>query len=271
MLADSRALDWASRRWRVVEEIIRHQPDLVCLQEVDHYPFISSALASSGYSGRWEVLDTCGPIVHIFIFRFCPKPDSACYYVPDNSGPDGCAVLYREDKFSLLSVEKKVLTAWQSETNQVVLALVLQHRQTARQLCVVTTHLKARKGALLANIREQQGEDLMSWLEELSDGRSLILTGDFNAEPSEAVYQTITNNKELRLASAYDNTSLDYTSWKVRDTGEEKQVLDYIFHSPDLRTLRTLDVPSEEDLGEARLPSLAYASDHLSLLADISI
>ena len=60
VLADSRALDWASRRWRVVEEIIRHQPDLVCLQEVDHYPFISSALASSGYSGRWEVLDICG-------------------------------------------------------------------------------------------------------------------------------------------------------------------------------------------------------------------
>ena len=44
----------------MVEEIIRHQPDLVCLQEVDHFPFISSALASSGYSGRWEVLDNCG-------------------------------------------------------------------------------------------------------------------------------------------------------------------------------------------------------------------
>ena len=48
-------------------------------------------------------------------------------------------------------------------------------------------------------------------------------------------------------------------------------MLDYIFHSADLRTLRTLDVPSEEDLGEERLPSLAYASDHLSLLADILI
>ena len=152
-----------------------------------------------------------------------------------------------------------------------VLALSLQHRQSGKQLCVVTTHLKARKGGLLANIREQQGEDLMSWLEELSDGRSLILTGDFNADPSEAVYQTVTNNKEVKLDSAYDNSSLDYTSWKIRDTGEEKQVLDYIFHSPDLRTLRTLDVPSEEDLGEERLPSLAYASDHLSLVADISL
>ena len=110
----------------------------------------------------------------------------------------------------------------------------------------------------------------MSWLQEVSQGRSLILTGDFNADPSEPVYQTVTNNKEIKLDSAYDNSSLDYTSWKIRDTGEEKQVLDYIFHSADLRTLRTLDVPSEEDLGEERLPSLAYASDHLSLVADIS-
>ena len=52
VLADSRALDWSSRRWRLVEEILRHQPDLVCLQEVDHFPFIEAALASTGYSGR---------------------------------------------------------------------------------------------------------------------------------------------------------------------------------------------------------------------------
>lgn len=51
-LSDPRALDWASRRWRILEEIIIHQPDVVCLQEVDHFPFISSALSSIGYSGR---------------------------------------------------------------------------------------------------------------------------------------------------------------------------------------------------------------------------
>ena len=55
-MADSRALDWSSRRWRVVEEILRHQPDLVCLQEVDHFPFIEAALASTGYCGRSVVL-----------------------------------------------------------------------------------------------------------------------------------------------------------------------------------------------------------------------
>ena len=169
-----------------------------------------------------------------------------------------------------MSVEKKVLTAWEAETNQVVVALTLHHRQTGRELLVVTTHLKARKGGLLANIREQQGEDLISWLEDLSQGRPLILPGDFNADPSEPVYQTITNNKEVRLQSAYDNSRLDYTSWKVRETGEEKQVLDYIFISPDLTTTRTLGVPSEEEVGQEKLPSMAYASDHLSLVADIA-
>ena len=111
----------------------------------------------------------------------------------------------------------------------------------------------------------------MAWLEEFRAGRSVILSGDFNAEPSEEVYQTLTTDKNLVLGSSYDNSSLDYTTWKIRDTGEEKQVLDYIFHSDDLRTLRTLGVPSEEEVGDQRLPSLAYASDHLSLVADIQI
>ena len=207
----------------------------------------------------------------VFCCRFCPKPDSACCYVDDNNGPDGCAVLYRTDKFDLVRADSKVLTAWQAATNQVVLGLTLRHGVTGREVCVVTSHLKARRGSLLASIRAQQGEDLMAWLEDLRDGRSVILTGDFNAEPSEAVYQTLTNNQKLQLDSAYDIESLDYTTWKVRDTGEEKQVLDYIFHSHDMRTLRTLEVPSEEDVGHQRLPSLSYASDHLSLVADIQI
>ena len=152
-----------------------------------------------------------------------------------------------------------------------MLGLVLRHKDSGKEVCAVTSHFKARKGSLLASIRDQQGQDLMAWLEEFRAGRSVILSGDFNAEPSEEVYKTLTTDKNLVLGSSYDNSSLDYTTWKIRDTGEEKQVLDYIFHSDDLRTLRTLDVPSEEEVGDQRLPSLAYASDHLSLVADIQI
>ena len=28
------ALEWETRRWRLLEELVRHQPDIICLQEV---------------------------------------------------------------------------------------------------------------------------------------------------------------------------------------------------------------------------------------------
>ena len=52
---------------------------------------------------------------------------------------------------------------------------------------------------------------------------------------------------------------------------EEKNILDYIFHSPALRTLAVLDPPSQKEVGPDRLPSLSFPSDHLSLVADIKL
>ncbi|QQP37938.1 Uncharacterized protein FKW44_018385, partial [Caligus rogercresseyi] len=61
----------------------------------------------------------------------------------------------------------------------------------------------------------------------------------------------------------------DYTTWKIREDGEHIQTLDYIFHTPEsLDLLGVLDMPEEEEIGQSRLPSLSYASDHMSLVAD---
>ena len=49
------------------------------------------------------------------------------------------------------------------------------------------------------------------------------------------------------------------------------QVLDYIFHSADLSTVSVLEIPAAEEIGPGRLPSTQFCSDHLSLLADISL
>jgi mRNA deadenylase 3'-5' endonuclease subunit Ccr4 len=46
------AMNWSTRRWRIIEEIIRHDPDIICLQEVDHFKVLSRALGSIGYRGR---------------------------------------------------------------------------------------------------------------------------------------------------------------------------------------------------------------------------
>ena len=65
---------------------------------------------------------------------------------------------------------------------------------------------------------------------------------------------------------------IDYTTWKIRQSGEQKHVLDYILHTPgQLETVRTLEIPDGDQIGEARLPSAQFASDHMSLVADISL
>jgi len=247
ILCPAPALDWSTRRWRLLSELVRHQPDILCLQEVDHFPLLDRALSSLGYQGH-----------------FVPKPDSPCIYLPSNSGPDGCAVFYKRDQWELLgTVRTRVLEVWRVQSNQVVLAVNLRSRSSAREVCVATTHLKARSGALLATLRNEQGKDLLEWLESVRQSRPLILTGDFNAEPSEAVIGSVTDG----LMSAYPQ-STPYTTWKVRETGEHKGTLDYIFHSQGLTVKQTLDMPDEEQVGKDRLPSLSFPSDHLSLVAD---
>src|SRR5688500_7617813 len=62
-------LDWNQRRLHILHEILHHNPDIICLQEVDHYNFINSSLTPLGYRGV-----------------FCSKPDSPCIYLANNNG-----------------------------------------------------------------------------------------------------------------------------------------------------------------------------------------
>ena len=94
--------DWSVRRWRMLEEIIRHDPDVICLQELDHPRLVIKALKSIGYSGK-----------------FLHKPDSPCIYMTHNNGPDGAAIFYKTSKFDLISWTSKVLKVWDVASNQV--------------------------------------------------------------------------------------------------------------------------------------------------------
>lgn len=78
-----------------------------------------------------------------------------------------------------------------------------------------------------------------------------------------------------RFSSAYalanGGNEVPYTTWKIREDGEHVETLDYIFHTPNLEVDAVLDCPSGDDIGENRLPSPAYASDHFSLVCDLKL
>lgn len=143
---------------------------------------------------------------------------------------------------------------------------------------MATTHLKARNGALLSTLRNEQGKDLLDFVTAHYGGRPVIICGDFNAEPSEPVYLTLLGNQVLRLASAYASTGdgseaapgePPYTTWKIREEGEVCHTIDYVFYSKDSFTVEAvLDFPTGEEIGEGRVPSFGYPSDHFSLVCD---
>jgi len=249
------ALDWSSRRWRLLEEIIRYQPDVICLQEVDHFDFLNRGLKTIGYSGK-----------------FIPKPDSPCIYLQGNNGPDGCAIFVKDSKFKILSDSHRILEVWRVQSNQVAVCLELLDVETNQELVVATTHLKARQGALLSTLRNEQGKDLLDWLHTTAGGRPVLLSGDFNAPESEPIYTSVCEH-DIGLASTYRFKDLGmeepYTTWKIRETGEQKYVLDYIFHSKSgLKPVGVLEMPKDHEVGENKFPSPAFPSDHLSLVAD---
>ena len=72
------------------------------MQEVDHFEFLRRSLSALGYEGR-----------------FFPKPDSPCLYLDENTGPDGCAVFYKADRFEMTRSESRVIEVWGVESNQV--------------------------------------------------------------------------------------------------------------------------------------------------------
>ena len=271
MRCPKEALQWNLRRLRMLEEILQYDPDIMCLQEVDHFGFLCPILSAVGYDGA-----------------FCPKPDSPALYVKDSNGPDGCCVFYKLNKFEFVDKDTVVLKADDAYTNQVSVVFTLRPRalcgsSSIQQLCIATTHLKAKYG--WEELRHKQGSYLLDFLEKkVNRSDALLVCGDLNADCVEPVYSAFVQSS-LKLSSAYKNLSSDgatepnYTTWKIRgrsdpEGGEQHvcRTLDYIWYTDHALKLKALlNFPTDEQIGQDRLPSFRYPSDHFSLVAEFAL
>ena len=255
------ALAWDVRRLRIIESILDIHPDVLCMQEVDHYPFLEEVLQTVGYVGN-----------------FCPKPDSPCLYVSNSNGPDGCATFYRADKFDEIKCDNFVLHADGEATNQVCATVTLRCKSSGKEITVAATHLKAKRG--WDELRNKQGRYMLQYLHEKLPAANLILCGDSHAEPKELVHEVCLESP-LGLKSAYASESHNgleepkYTTWKIRgdgNNGKDNEVcrtIDYIwFTEKTLGVAALKEIPTDDEIGLGRLPSHAYPSDHFSLAAD---
>lgn len=252
-------LKWENRREWLLEEILRSGADIICLQEVDHFPdFFQPKLSEKGFGG---------------VFK--PKASSPCLKVDGNSGPDGCALFYKIDKFLCLEKQEIVLRDRnREETNQVAILIKFKKQNcddSLTEFCVAVTHLKAKAEAV--NIRTTQGAHLYDEMQKFCGDLPGIVCGDFNAQATELVYLNF--KKKGWLESAYFTANggeePPFTSWKFRPGKRSKYTIDYIWYTVQLLKVDAVwSVPSEEEIGEDGLPAPTYPSDHVALCARFS-
>ncbi|KAG5176946.1 Endonuclease/exonuclease/phosphatase [Tribonema minus] len=292
------SLRWSSRKWRILEEILRFDADIITLCEVDHYDdWVAPMLATVGYRG-------C----------FVKKPASPTLQYGDLE--DGCAILYRADKVEVLNSHSLVYAiadtpgAPRKICNQVAIMALLRLKTDAegaaggdgasggyKHFVLATTHLKADKSAEGEAVRAQQARQLLAEVGKFRDRAAaglglasaealpVIVTGDMNATPhASADYGALCyaelSTSALRLRSAYPLAGDDaFTTWKIRPCKdgsggmrETRHTIDYVLYAGEgCEAVARVAMPTAQECGESRVPSFMYPSDHFSLVVDFKI
>lgn len=249
------AMMWESRKIRLLHEMLQYEPDVITLQECDHYyDFFLPQLSARGYDGF-----------------FAPKPASACLEVHDNS--DGCAIFYKRDKLSFVSAETMTYALSKADVmintqaskavreeekqlrtqNQVALILVCdllspigdnqnQDNDESPQVIIATTHLKAAKTALGEQYRLKESQQLLAAIDRsiesvefsnqfknLKLDPAVILTGDLNACPTaksetfgfECTMYSFIKSHPLELRSVLNDDLEEFYKKQGKDSDEE--------------------------------------------------
>jgi endonuclease/exonuclease/phosphatase family metal-dependent hydrolase len=227
---------WSNRKEKLPALIAKYDPDLVGLQEVLHHQLtdILKALPQYGYIGVGR----------------------------DDGKEKGeySAILYKKDRFDVLS-EK---TSWLSETPDVpgskswdaAITRILTHgvftdKRSKKKFAYFNTHFDH-----IGKEARKNSAQIIS--KEIKSNLPVVLTGDFNSQPTEDPYKII--SAAITDSRPADSTQGTFCTFTVN--AQPCNLIDYIFHSKNLKT-KDYKVITDND-------GTYYPSDHLPVMAEFT-
>jgi len=309
IMSPPEALKFSYRGLRIIEEIMKYDPDVITMQECDQFEFFKHYLRD--YAGL-----------------FAPKKNSPCARVAAETGlnllSDGVALFYKTRDFKL--VHHRLFGKKGNERDKMDVPAIMAHLRRIKEdqyeekdFLVLSTHLKSTKSMEGELERLQQIQFLATEVllyQQTHFNLPIFIGCDLNAAPKEEkgfppfTYTSIMDDQEfhklikeykekeanskekrpeidltsydyiyneLRFTSAYkcfNGSEPPYSTWKKRKAGEEKHTIDYIFFQQrkDVEVVSVLCVPEEKDVNKETLqPGWEYPSDHFSLLATFTL
>ena len=245
------ALVWSYRLDRILREIERVNPSILCLQELNHFDLLKEHLHPLGFE---------------FSVYF-PKPASPAALL--GFPGDGTAVFVKSREFDQIDSKQVEQVSFRESDgscmNQGYVQLRLKPKLVSIPIVLIATHLKAKAEATETRIRQVD-----QILKALEGQEHAIVCGDFNDFPSSPPIQRMLKSGFRSVYTQVLEIESHYTTWKIRKEGEKKGTIDYIFvRSSALEAHRVFLVPEDSIVPECRYPSLEYPSDHISMAADI--
>jgi nocturnin len=261
-------LDWSSRRWSLLAELLRHDGDVITLQEVDHFSdFFEPALAAAGYD---------------VLFQPAAAPSAGEKF---GYHTDGVVLAWKRSRFSLGRVNS-MRASVAGRASIIATLLPAPAAPTTRPLVVATAHLNAKPGQEREDLRAAQLAQLVAQIDRAraAAGGSpvVVLAGDFNTDPHDVslpkphVAKVLPSLLRHGFVSAYPLARAEsahaagtnmWTTWKRRGSHEVKHQIGYICTIGADSVARLLP-PSDDALANGRLPSPYYPSDHIAISAD---
>ncbi|KAK9983345.1 hypothetical protein SO802_032870 [Lithocarpus litseifolius] len=285
------ALAWEYRQENLLDEIIKYDADILCLQEVqcDHFEnFFEPELKKLGYSVMYKQRTGTG-------LEFDKEASSVVNALEPKIKFKGSHRLTSKDNVALVVV----LESLQNGSNRDA----FQSR-----ICVANIHTHWSKGH--EDVTLFQVVHLVNGLEKIAQSQQipLIICGDFNSRPGSdphnfvvkgrancisekandplGIFQYLKLHHSLSLVSAY-------SSFLHSDAAEEQQrkmnsqtsepaftnftdkffgTLDYIFYTDNSLIVESLlELVDRESIGNNGIPSPTWPSDHIALMASFRL
>lgn len=157
------------------------------------------------------------------------------------------AIFFKKDRFNVMNKGNFMLSetpdifgskGWDGACERIASWARLQDKSTGKEIFFINTHLdhvgiQARREGV--NLIQDKAF-------ELAQGASIILTGDFNAEPESDVIQNVVNTNKAHYLIDTRTTAKEVkgTPWTFHDFDRlpinKREYIDYIFVSPTAKT-----------------------------------
>lgn len=243
---------WKNRLPKVNAFLDSIAPDVIGAQEVLHNQLEDLLSAHSGYAyygvGREDGLEK-GEYQPLF-------------WKKDNFE------LIDKGHFWLSETPNTPSLGWDAACERTAVWVILKKKKTGREFFFLNTHLDHMGQTARANSVRMIKERALS----LAGDREIVITGDFNADPSSDVILAMEDNEgqpRPLLNSRVYAKEVSGSDWSFHDFGKEPEnertIIDYIFIGSDGGDILSNEILTEDDSDKGHL----YLSDHAPVLVTL--